>query len=479
MKLNECRNNSLTKNLVYPTGKDSKEIQMEIEDYKKKGMLHILYLKYLKPFGLSQNMILPYYDETIDEVRDIIVISNPDDVERIALKHVKKTPYLTPLLYNSIISTTDVDNWKEQRQHYQKSFSVNNELKKLVPISNNRAKKSVEILKEKLNSLNCDHEYFNMHDFFLNETLAQLQLAMFGLSNEFQEKTNVKIRKAFKGENIEYGKEYAFSLLEEVKKSSGPLSCPMRTESGTRKQKYGNALIFTFAGHDTTANTLSWLFFEICKNRKVYDKLQEEIDAFWNLVGQREIEYDDLKQLKYLTRCIMETLRLWTSIPNGTSREIIEDDFITGKDGTPVLLPKGTYIQIPNWTRHRNSELWGEDVHVFNPDREFKDDEIWENMGINSYNPSTERFSPFTYGPRDCIGKNFSQIEMRLIVINLMKNFTFYVPEKQKTTYTQDTLSLNAATLSPRNIFNTSLYDTNTGMFLSIENRNNYLMSKI
>ena len=122
---------------------------LEIEEYKKKGMLHILYLQYLKPLGLSQNMILPYYDETVNKVKDIIIINNPNDVERVAFKHVKKTPYLTPFLYNSIISTTDVDNWKEQRQHYQKSFSVNNELKKLVPISNNRAEKSVEILRAK------------------------------------------------------------------------------------------------------------------------------------------------------------------------------------------------------------------------------------------------------------------------------------------------------------------------------------------
>ena len=82
---------------------------------------------------------------------------------------------------------------------------------------------------------------------------------------------------------------------------------------------------------------------------------------------------------------------------DGTSREIIEEEYITGKDGEPVLIPKGTYIQIPNWTRHRNPELWGEDVNIFNPDRDFKDEEIWENMGINSYNPSTERFSPFTW----------------------------------------------------------------------------------
>ena len=75
---------------------------------------------------------------------------------------------------------------------------------------------------------------FLFHDFFLNETLAQLQLAMFGLSDEFQEKTNTKIRKAFSGENMGYAKEFAFSLLNEVKTSKGPLSCPMSNDFGKK-----------------------------------------------------------------------------------------------------------------------------------------------------------------------------------------------------------------------------------------------------
>lgn len=462
-------------NIAKPANKNRDQILSEIKDYKSKGMLHILYLQYLKPLGYSQNMLLPYeedYKNNFDR-KNIIILNNPKDVERIVFKHVKKTPYLTPLLYNSIISTTDEKNWREQRQHYQPAFSVNSELKKLVPISNERAKKSVDIMMNLINNLGCDTEFIDIHDFFLNETLAQLQLAMFGLSEEFEENTNKPIRKAFSGINIEYAKEFAFSLLKEVENSDGPLSCPMRTEFGNRKQRYGNALIFTYAGHDTTANTLSWLIYEICKNSSVYDKLQSEVDTFWKNNNQLA-EYNDLKQLKYMTRCIMETLRLWTSIPNGTSRELIEDDYITGENGENVFLQKGTFIQIPNWTRHRNPELWGTDVDSFNPDREFMDEEIWEDIGLNSYNPSTDRFSPFTYGPRDCIGKNFSQIEMRIILLHLIKNFTFRLSDKQLNTYDQSTLSINGATLSPRNVYNNSLYEKKTGMYVKVFLRNSF-----
>ena len=190
----------------------------------------------------------------------------------------------------------------------------------------------------------------------------------------------------YNGKNIEYGREFAFDLIKETKTSNGPLSNAFNNrndENITKKEIVGNALIFSFAGHDTTANTLTWLIYELSKNIELQEKLQNEVDIFWENQNNKEIVYKDFKRLPFMTRCIMETLRLWTPIPNGTFRELIEDDYITGINGQQVLLSKGTYIQIPNWTRHRNKELWGDDVNTFNPNREFIDDELWNNTVIN------------------------------------------------------------------------------------------------
>jgi cytochrome P450 len=444
----------------------------EIKDHSKKGLLHVLYNKYLEALGESSNIILPYYNEYIIDKKDIIIINNAEDAERIAENHIKKTPYLKPFVYESIISTTNTEHWNIQRRFYQQAFSVSNELKKIIPISNARAKLSMNILRDL--PRNCDGEYIDIHEFFLNETMAQLMLAMFGFSNEFQEETNRKIRKAFLKNDTFYAKKFVSSFFKELTKSVGPLSNYMKERNKfhqNEKELIGNSLIFPFAGHDTTANTLSWLIFEICKNNNIYTKLQKEVDIFWDTHDENNIKYEDLKQLKYMTRCIHETLRLWTSIPNGTSRELICDDYIIGKNKQQVKLPKGTYVQIPNWTRHRNPELWGIDVLVFNPDRDFEDEEIYGNFGLAGYNPNTSRFSPFTFGPRDCIGKNFTQIEMRLILIHLLKNFKFTLPKSQLEKYNQDTISFNAATLSPRNIFNTNLYEKKYGMYVNVITR--------
>ena len=101
------------------------------------------------------------------------------------------------------------------------------------------------------------------------------------------------------------------------------------------------------------------------------------------------------------------------------------DDVCVGPDGRQVNLPKGTFIQIPNWMRHRSTELWGDDAEEWNPERGFTEEETGLGHPMPGFNPSTERFSPFTYGPRDCMGRNFAQMEMRIILAYLLHQFDF------------------------------------------------------
>mgnify|MGYP003682155657 CR=1 FL=1 len=462
------RSEEINKNIVSPakdTDKGLKNILDEIKRFSKKGKEHILISNYQIKYGknMKTNINIPYVKNNI--IRDLLIINHPEDAERLTNKHIKKHPILEQLLYNSIISTTDVIDWKNQRKVFNQAFSFNTELKKLIPISVKRSELCVKLLWEHSNEGTNE---ININDFFLNETMAQLQLAMFGFSNEFQEKTNNRIRNTFSGNEPDYAKEYFYDFLEELKDGSGPLTESFNSRiPKDKKELYGNSIIFSFAGHDTTGNTLSWLVLELSKNPDLHYTLQTEIDLFWRMQKDNPICYDDFKKLPFMTRCINETLRLWSPIPNGTYRELIEDDYIIGINDEKVFVPKGTYIQIPNWSRHRNPLLWGNDAHIFNPYREFKDDEIWNNSVINSYNPSSERFSPFTYGPRDCIGKNFSQIEMRIILLHLMKYYTFSLTEKQMNTYNQDDLGLNKFTLGPRDIYD---YNKN-GLYVKVTKR--------
>ena len=445
-----------------------------------RGKILYLYKSYQELYGdrkLSSNIVVPMVDYFFSRKQDnkkvvsLVVVNDPDDAERLAGDHIKKLSNLKPFVYDSIISTTDVKHWNKQRAEYQPAFSMSDSLKPIIPISNERAKKCQDILFNLSEGLTKEVE---INEFFLNETHAQLQLAMFGFSNKFQEENNKPIRETFSGNNKEYASKIIPNLLGEIEKSDGPLSRAINERSDERKTKLetpGNALIFSYAGHDTTGNTLTWLIYELSKNQHLQQELFIEVDEFWEKQGSREIEYTDFKRLPFMTRCIMETLRLWTPLPNGTFRELEEDDFVMGLRGERIPLKKGTCIQIPNFARHLNPELWGEDVLIFNPHREFRDEELWENTVINSYNPSTKRFSPFTYGPRDCIGKNFSQIEMRLILLHLLRRFKFNLTERQLTRYIQEDMSYNTFTMGPRNINNELMEESTQGMYVIIEER--------
>ena len=99
---------------------------------------------------------------------------------------------------------------------------------------------------------------------------------------------------------------------------------------------------------------MTWLLYELAKNPSQQKRLQKEVAEFFEAVDGREMTYEDLKLMPFMTKCIMETLRLWPAVANGTFREMQFDDYIKGANGEDVLIPKGTYVRIFNWSRHRN-----------------------------------------------------------------------------------------------------------------------------
>ena len=426
------------------------------------GYNHIYVMKILEKIGYEKNICLPIihkWDNQNIKINNFVIISHPDDAERICKKHIKKAPNLKQLLNTSVISTTDNEDWKNQRQTMNMAFLPKQSLGEVFPISQKRANHCSDLLKEVSENYT---KSVDMSDFFLNETQAQLQLAMFGFTDEFQEKTNKNVRNAFLGINPLYLETFAREAYQEILQSNGPLSEVIKSSSKDEIQFIGNILIFAFAGHDTTGHTLSWLLYELCKHPKYKQDLIQEIDEYW--LNHNEETYGSFKELPFMTKCITETLRLWPALANGTYRELEYDEEIIGLNGEKTFVPKGTYCQIMNWTRHRNPDLWGDDVNIFNPYREFKDEEIWDYKGFGTSHVSSERFSPFTYGPRHCVGKNFSQMEMRLILLNLFKNYDFVLDSKQKETINNPKyMGINTFTMGPQNV-----YDGILGMYVNV-----------
>jgi len=159
-----------------------------------------------------------------------------------------------------------------------------------------------------------------------------------------------------------------------------------------------------FAGHETTARTLTFLWYALAQNPEVARKLHEEIDG---IVGRRTPTLDDLKQLEYTLRVIKETLRLYPPAPIYV-RDTITDDEVGGRP-----IPAGARMMLFPYATHRHPEFW-EEPERFDPDRWLPEREA----ARHAY-----AYHPFAAGQRICIGNNFSLFESQVLVAMLAARF--------------------------------------------------------
>lgn len=389
--------------------------------------------------GLASNIAVPVLIQQKAAAR--VIVADPEDAERIARTHVRKDGSFEPILFDSVIATVDNEFWRVQRQHLAEVFMPLSSLAKILPVSAARAKLCAERL-----AVAAAAGPVDISDFFLHEAQAQLQLALLGLPEEFMDATNADIRHNFMAtpdapigklseamaEVMKRAKEdQTLALPSDPRPVHGPLSRALQTSPDVGvgpAANYGNALLILFAGHDTTGHCMTWLLLELCRHPEYQRELQREVDAYFEMLDGREPTYEDLGQLSFLDRCITETLRLWNSVPNGTFRQLQFDDHVKGEGGKDVLLPKGTFVQVLTWSRHRNPDLWGPDVDEWNPHRHFEPGELTSVAGgcpMAAKNPQSARFSPFVHAPRSCLGRNFAQMEMHLIIPQLLRKLDF------------------------------------------------------
>jgi cytochrome P450 len=164
------------------------------------------------------------------------------------------------------------------------------------------------------------------------------------------------------------------------------------------------AITVFFAGHETTARTLTFLWYALSQNPEVEEHLHEEIDR---VVGRRTPTLEDLKQLDYASRVIKETLRLYPPAPVYV-RDTITDDEVGGRQ-----IPAGARMMLFPYATHRHPEFWDDPEH-FDPER-------WLPEREAARHPYA--YHPFAAGQRICIGNNFSLFESQVLVAMLAARF--------------------------------------------------------
>ena len=158
-----------------------------------------------------------------------------------------------------------------------------------------------------------------------------------------------------------------------------------------------------FAGHETTARTMTFAWYALAENPHVAHTLHAELDA---VLGDRSPTIADLHALPYTLRVIKEVLRLYPPAPFYI-RDALGDDQLGGfqTGALSVLLS-------PYYT-HRHPDFW-KDPLEFNPDR-------WTPEQEASMHPYA--YHPFAAGQRVCIGNNFSLLESHILLALLARDY--------------------------------------------------------
>jgi cytochrome P450 len=131
----------------------------------------------------------------------------------------------------------------------------------------------------------------------------------------------------------------------------------------------GNAFVFIFAGHETTANTLHYALLLLAAHPEVQAEVMSEIDALYKAAEQegRELGYEDFGRARWITAVMNETLRVYT--PTSMINKWTESPTPIPVDGRTYTLPANTRISISNIGVHRNPAVWGDNADDWHPSR--------------------------------------------------------------------------------------------------------------
>ncbi len=160
-------------------------------------------------------------------------------------------------------------------------------------------------------------------------------------------------------------------------------------------------IIFLFAGHDTTATTLTYALWSLGRHPDVQEQMQAEVAE----LGNRQLSPDDVPRLGFTVQVLQEALRLCPPGPTGT-RMATRDVEVAG-----YRVQAGTMLAVGRMSVQRDPSLWDEplkfDPARFSPERSAGRDR-WQ-------------YVPFGGGPRSCIGDHFAMLEATLALATVVR----------------------------------------------------------
>ncbi|ESO05034.1 hypothetical protein HELRODRAFT_111479 [Helobdella robusta] len=180
----------------------------------------------------------------------------------------------------------------------------------------------------------------------------------------------------------------------------------------TNEEILAQTLMFVQGGYDTTSRSLVLTMYCLALHPEVQEKVHREI---LDVIGDKELTYDNLSKLKYMEMCINETTRCYPAFirfDRRATQDIVLDDGLHIREGTLVV--------VPVWAIHHDPNIY--------PDPDKFDPERFSPEACANRNPL--HHLPFGAGHRICLGMRLAQMAIKMAMVGAMKRFKFVPTDK-------------------------------------------------
>lgn len=176
------------------------------------------------------------------------------------------------------------------------------------------------------------------------------------------------------------------------------------------------------AGHNTTATTLSFLYYALARHPETQDRLIDELKQF---NGGKYLAHDDytsqvfseVEPLPFMNAVIDETMRIYAAIPGQEPRIVPASGMHwRGSEETPSCeIPGGTIVTMQPWSIHRDRKVFTDPMN-WNPDR-------WMTEDPEKLKKMRKNLVPFSAGSRMCMGMHLAMSEIKLNVSSIFSRY--------------------------------------------------------
>ncbi|KAJ7681748.1 cytochrome P450 [Mycena rosella] len=173
-----------------------------------------------------------------------------------------------------------------------------------------------------------------------------------------------------------------------------------------------DGIVAIIAASDTTASALSSLVWFLLSSPEYYRRVQLELDTVF-VDGDDPLDVSKHAQLRFLSACINETLRLHPPTPSIGTRQV--EPTSAGRTFAARFIPAGTSMYTPPYALHRNPAYFFPHPDQFVPDRWLPES--------NFAKHDTAAFIPFSLGSANCVGQKFAKRQLMMVTSLLLKSF--------------------------------------------------------